>query len=77
MRRWTRADRDVHCWGGVGRTGIAVGVRLVRHGVTGDGALETVGKLFGTVSPAKLRRHFGSLQTWEQRDFVRQYPADG
>ena len=30
---------DVHCWGRIGRTGAAVGCWLVRHGLTGDGAL--------------------------------------
>lgn len=29
----------VHCWGGVGRTGTAVGCYLVRHGRTGEQAL--------------------------------------
>jgi hypothetical protein len=33
----------VHCWGGVGRTGTAVGCWLVRHGRTGDEALAEVG----------------------------------
>jgi hypothetical protein len=28
-----------HCWGGVGRTGTVVGCYLVRHGMTGAGAL--------------------------------------
>jgi protein-tyrosine phosphatase len=65
----------VHCWGGVGRTGITVGSWLVRHGATGDEALATVGRLFSTMSPAKLRRHGGSPQTREQREFVRQWAA--
>ncbi len=65
----------VHCWGGVGRTGITVGAWLVRHGATGDEALATVGRLFSTMSPAKLRRHAGSPQTREQREFVRRWGA--
>ncbi len=36
----------VHCWGGVGRTGTVVGCYLVRHGRTGDDALDEVNRLF-------------------------------
>ena len=32
----------VHCWGGVGRTGTVVGCWLVRHGRTGEQALEQI-----------------------------------
>jgi len=32
----------VHCWGGVGRTGLVVGCFLVRHGRTGIQALEQI-----------------------------------
>jgi len=38
----------VHCWGGVGRTGIAVGCYLVRHGNTNEQALAQVNKLYKT-----------------------------
>jgi protein-tyrosine phosphatase len=63
----------VHCWGGVGRTGMTVGCWLVRHGMTGDEALAQVGRLFQTMSADKLRKHarWGSPQTEAQRDFVR------
>ena len=32
----------VHCWGGHGRTGTAVGCWLVRHGTTADDAIEQI-----------------------------------
>ena len=38
----------VHCWGGVGRTGIVVGCHLVRNGRTNEQALSQVNKLYKT-----------------------------
>ena len=38
----------VHCWGGVGRTGMVVGCYLVRHGSTNEQAVPQVDKLFKT-----------------------------
>lgn len=35
----------VHCWGGIGRTGIVVGCYLVRHGITGKTALSEIARL--------------------------------
>ncbi len=36
----------VHCWGGVGRTGVVVGAWLIRHGVaTGETVLEVLRRL--------------------------------
>ena len=32
----------VHCWGGIGRTGTVVGCYLVRHGFTGEEALQKI-----------------------------------
>jgi hypothetical protein len=56
----------VHCWGGVGRTGLVVGCFLVSQGLPGDLALARLGALrtddpIGRVSP----------ETEEQRQFVR------
>jgi len=54
----------VHCWGGVGRTGTVVGCWLVRHGKTGQEALDEVARLFATMSETKRRNHpEGSPQT--------------
>lgn len=46
--RQLRAGRTVyvHCWGGVGRTGTVIGCWLVRHGLTGQEALDRVQQLF-------------------------------
>ena len=65
----------LHCWGGVGRTGTVVGCCLIRHGSSAEAALQTVGELFGTMSPEKLWRHpEGSPQRSGQRAFVREWP---
>jgi ADP-ribosyl-[dinitrogen reductase] hydrolase len=63
----------VHCWGGIGRTGMVVGCWLVRHGQSGEDALESVNQFFRSMSPAKVQRHaeWGSPQTEPQRDVVR------
>jgi protein-tyrosine phosphatase len=63
----------VHCWGGIGRTGMVVGCWLVRHGMSGEEALAEVGRLFRLMSPSKVRSHqqWGSPQTEAQRAFVR------
>ncbi|MCY7379485.1 MAG: hypothetical protein LH467_09145 [Gemmatimonadaceae bacterium] len=62
----------VHCWGGIGRTGMVVGSWLVRHGRTGVEALADVDRLFRSMSPRKVREHqaWGSPQTDAQRKVV-------
>lgn len=62
----------VHCWGGVGRTGMVVGCWLVRHGRSGEEALQLVNELFNSMPSSKTRRHRnGSPETERQRDVVR------
>ncbi len=34
----------LHCWGGIGRTGTTVGCYLVRHGMSGEQALEQLAR---------------------------------
>jgi ADP-ribosyl-[dinitrogen reductase] hydrolase len=64
----------VHCWGGIGRTGTVIGCYLVRHGMEGEAALRTVGRLFRTMSPAKVASHpEGAPQTNAQCRFVREW----
>jgi protein-tyrosine phosphatase len=58
----------VHCRGGIGRTGTAVGCFLVRHGNTGFEALEEVNRLF-RVSDRRLDSSH-SPETEEQELFV-------
>jgi hypothetical protein len=57
----------VHCWGGHGRTGTAVGCWLVRHGLPGATALE---RITGLRSHDMYLRTQPSPQTRPQRDFV-------
>ena len=59
----------LHCRGGVGRTGTAVGCWLVRHGRTGEDALAHLAELWRGVA-----RAFGmprSPQTREQENYIR------
>lgn len=62
----------VHCWGGVGRTGMVVGCWLVRRGRSGEEALREVQALFDTMPKEKVERHrvTGSPQTDAQRAMV-------
>src|SRR5689334_1247086 len=61
----------VHCWGGVGRTGIVVGCHLVRGGMTGDQALARVAELFKHTE--KYPRRLWSPETDEQDAYVRSW----
>ena len=67
----------VHCWGGVGRTGIVVGCWLVRHGRTGDVALYQIAEWWQGVE--KVYRRPISPETSEQYKYVRDWtePAPG
>eukprot|EP00957_Ditylum_brightwellii_P066906 5077990-Ditylum_brightwellii.AAC.1 len=58
----------VHCKGGIGRTGTAVGCFLVQRGNTGEEALEEVNCLFQ--NSGKSCKSWSSLETMEQIDFV-------
>jgi hypothetical protein len=61
----------VHCWGGVGRTGLTVGTWLIRHGVaTGDTVLPLLGELRAA---DKGMGHLAAPQTTEQRAFLRRF----
>jgi predicted protein tyrosine phosphatase len=63
----------VHCWGGIGRTGMVVGCWLIRHGHSPEDALAELERLFRSMSAGKVRKHerWGSPQTEAQRTFVR------
>ena len=62
----------VHCWGGVGRTGTVVGCYLVRHGLSGEQALEAISSL-RKVIPQELRR--SSPESPDQFAMVRNWPT--
>ncbi len=58
----------VHCWGGVGRTGMTVGCYLVRRGRTGQQALDQLAAWWQDVPK---RVHFPrSPETDEQVEFI-------
>ncbi len=61
----------VHCWGGVGRTGITVGCYLVRHGTSNEEALIQVNKLYRTRTNTFY--YPTSPETLEQIEFVRKW----
>ncbi|WKZ35810.1 MAG: protein-tyrosine phosphatase family protein [Anaerolineales bacterium] len=61
----------VHCWGGIGRTGITVACYLIRHGHQADEALSRVAELFSTRPPGYF--HMTSPETPAQFDFVRNW----
>lgn len=55
----------LHCWGGIGRTGTVVGCFLARHGITGQAALDEIGRLRLAVPGGRA-----SPETDEQRRMV-------
>ncbi len=63
----------VHCWGGVGRTGVIVGCYLVRRGLTGPQALAEIERLRAGTPDA----YRASPETAEQRARVRTWPVGG
>ena len=62
----------VHCWGGIGRTGMVVGCWFREQGDEPDAALKHVQHLYSSQMP-KVRIHPESPQTNEQRDYVRRW----
>ncbi len=57
----------VHCWGGVGRTGMIIGCWLTRHGYEGKSALERLNELWSH-NPKSSRRN--SPETYEQEQYI-------
>jgi protein-tyrosine phosphatase len=64
----------VHCWGGIGRTGMVVGCYLVRHGMPNEQAIKTVDQLYKT-HPINIY-HPRSPETDEQIEFIRNWWED-
>ena len=62
----------VHCWGGIGRTGTIVGCWLARRCGSGEDALTRLAELWRGVPKSAI--HPCSPQTWEQKDYVRDWP---
>jgi protein-tyrosine phosphatase len=62
----------VHCWGGIGRTGTVIGCYLVRHGLTGEQALDRLAHLRVHVPDASRQ----SPETSEQAGLVLRWQAE-
>jgi len=57
----------VHCWGGVGRTGVIVGCWLASHGWQGKGALKRLRELWQGCPKSAYRN---SPETREQAQYI-------
>jgi hypothetical protein len=58
----------VHCWYGIGRTATVIGCYLVRHGLSGDGALQAIARL--RKGTPKAEAGYPSPATQEQQQMV-------
>jgi hypothetical protein len=58
----------LHCWAGIGRTGTVVGCYLVRHGYTGQGALQQLAEWWQEVPKSRIWPF--TPETEEQIEFV-------
>jgi hypothetical protein len=65
----------LHCWGGIGRTGMTVGCWLVRHGLTGGQALIRLNELYRTAEQSRL--YHQSPETDAQVQFILSWVEDG
>lgn len=57
----------LHCWGGVGRTGLIVGCWLARHGFSGESALLRLCELCKQCPKSSIRK---SPDTTEQQRYI-------
>jgi protein-tyrosine phosphatase len=57
----------VHCWGGVGRTGVVIGCWLARHGYQGMAALDRLRELWRQCPKSA---HRVSPETEEQEQYI-------
>lgn len=62
----------VHCWGGVGRTGVIVGCWLARHGSGGSAALKQLRRLWQQCAKSAWRK---SPETVEQERYILNWEA--
>jgi len=73
--RHIRKERVVylHCWGGVGRTGVIVGCWLARHGLNGQSALLRLRELWRQCRKSTFRK---SPETKEQESYILNWKED-
>jgi protein-tyrosine phosphatase len=64
----------LHCWGGIGRTGVTVGCWLVRHGLTGGQALIRLNELYRTSEQSRIFPQ--SPETDAQVKFILEWEDD-
>ena len=57
----------VHCWGGVGRTGVIVGCWLARHGYPGQAALDRLHERWRQCPKSRERK---SPETFQQENYI-------
>lgn len=71
------AERKIylHCWGGIGRTGTAVGCWLVRHGLSGKKALKRLNDLYHTADQSRF--YHKAPETSAQVKFILDWKDDG
>jgi predicted protein tyrosine phosphatase len=62
----------LHCHAGIGRTGLTVGCYLVRHGLTGDEALNRIKELRKEISSSWA----ASPETDAQVEYIRKWKID-
>lgn len=60
----------LHCWGGVGRTGVIVGCWLARHGYPGEAALARLRELWQQCPKSAIKQ---SPETSEQVAYIRHW----
>ncbi len=65
----------LHCWGGIGRTGMTIGCWLVRHGLTGAQALLRLNELYQEAEQSRI--FLRSPETDSQVNFVLGWAEDG
>lgn len=62
----------IHCMGGIGRTGTAVGCWLVRHGQAGEDALGAIERLRGDgVESPETPEQFAFVRGWREGEGAR------
>ena len=63
----------VHCWGGIGRTGVVVGCWLARQGQPGKAALDELKQLWQSCPKSADKR---SPETDAQDEYILRFPGD-